>query len=539
MMAAQVAPAPAAPGGENNNLSGAPGQDLNSGKKGGGTAPGGGNVRNANNVDRARPDEPSLAHRTCASANSSQNQRGNMTTSVSSSMSSTSPTMETGLVGNLKMKNTGGEVHASHHSAPLQFNQFQQHNQRQIQSNHNSQGSAQGETDNQRGGKENVLGSHSEQQMLSKSGEEHPCKPGEPMGSRYEQVNLAPTNNSHPHNAGGKGAVSDLNNYFGNSRIGPCFDQHGGQQSFGAGLMYSTPNNVEATPNSHDAYHNSQYNQYPGYRHGYGGAGYAVMGQSGSSASNHAKSTMSSSGSNVGGFQRFPGQNQHPSGATPTLNQLLTSPSPMMRSYSSGYYEYNNKDISSQYGSTAPGWGCQRSHPGVSSGNSVQSMSRNQVGSVDFMAMKRSQLYGMGGSPYAQQQGVPYPSQPYGSPPPHRYPMGMQGRGQVGMGGMLYTQQQVPPPFGQQGVGGYCPQGQPPFYSQSQPHQQPLNPAPYAHPRSAPQQEAQDSYGNRNQSVGNSGKPNHDEMGLIQQERPSSLPVSDNPADQPDCRKAH
>lgn len=68
-----------------------------------------------------------------------------------------------------------------------------------------------------------------------------------------------------------------------------------------------------------------------------------------------------------------------------------------------------------------------------------------QVGSMDFMVMKRSQLYGMGGSnPYSQQQqGGPYPSQPYGSPASHRYPMGMQGRGQLGMGGMPYPQQQV------------------------------------------------------------------------------------------------
>lgn len=59
------------------------------------------------------------------------------------------------------------------------------------------------------------------------------------------------------------------------------------------------------------------------------------------------------------------------------------------------------------------------------------------------MAMKRSHLYGMGNNPYSQQQGGPYPSQPYGSPATHRYPMGMQGRGQAGMGGMQYPQQQV------------------------------------------------------------------------------------------------
>lgn len=64
---------------------------------------------------------------------------------------------------------------------------------------------------------------------------------------------------------------------------------------------------------------------------------------------------------------------------------------------------------------------------------------------MDPMAMKRSQLYGMSNNPYSQQQqqGAPYPGQPYGSPSPHRYPIGMPGRGQMGMGGMQYPQQQV------------------------------------------------------------------------------------------------
>ncbi|GAA6111593.1 AT-rich interactive domain-containing protein 1B-like isoform X1 [Tachysurus ichikawai] len=62
---------------------------------------------------------------------------------------------------------------------------------------------------------------------------------------------------------------------------------------------------------------------------------------------------------------------------------------------------------------------------------------------MDFMVMKRSQMYGMSSSPYSQQQqGVPYPSQPYGSHSPHRYPMAMQGRGQMSMGAMPYPQQQ-------------------------------------------------------------------------------------------------
>ncbi|TNN52556.1 hypothetical protein EYF80_037253 [Liparis tanakae] len=69
------------------------------------------------------------------------------------------------------------------------------------------------------------------------------------------------------------------------------------------------------------------------------------------------------------------------------------------------------------------------------------------VSSMDFMAMKRSQLYSMANNPYSSPQqpggGGPYPpSQPYTSPPPHRYPMSMQGRGQMGMQGMQYPQQQ-------------------------------------------------------------------------------------------------
>ncbi|KAG8013597.1 hypothetical protein GBF38_022050, partial [Nibea albiflora] len=69
-----------------------------------------------------------------------------------------------------------------------------------------------------------------------------------------------------------------------------------------------------------------------------------------------------------------------------------------------------------------------------------------EVSSMDFMAMKRSQLYSMANNPYSTPQqpgGGPYPpSQTYPSPPPHRYPMSMQGRGQMGMGGMQYPQQQ-------------------------------------------------------------------------------------------------
>lgn len=66
---------------------------------------------------------------------------------------------------------------------------------------------------------------------------------------------------------------------------------------------------------------------------------------------------------------------------------------------------------------------------------------------MDFMAMKRPQLYGMTNNPYpaSQQPGGGHypPSQPYTSPPAHRYPMNMPTRSQMGMGGIQYPQQQV------------------------------------------------------------------------------------------------
>ncbi|KFV72847.1 AT-rich interactive domain-containing protein 1A, partial [Dryobates pubescens] len=95
---------------------------------------------------------------------------------------------------------------------------------------------------------------------------------------------------------------------------------------------------------------------------------------------------------------------------------------------------------------------------------------------MDPMVMKRPQLYGMGSNPHSQtQQSSPYPGQSYGPPGPQRYPVGMQGRAPTAMGGMQYPQQQIPPQYGQQGVSGYCQQGQQPYYNQ-QPQPQHLPP---------------------------------------------------------------
>ncbi|TRY77577.1 hypothetical protein DNTS_007214 [Danionella cerebrum] len=369
--------------------------------------------------------------------------------------------------------------------------------------------------------------------LSARDGEDRSCGTGEGrMGSRRElsiSGHRGDSGGGGTASQRGNGPVTEFNHYYGNGRGGPYFDQHGGQQSPETALMHPAQGNMDQVQNSHEGYHSSPYNHYPNYRPGYGGAGYGMLSPSrqgnvmgpgahsptGASA-NHGKAPMASStpAPGAGGFQRFHGQNQqHHSGSTPTLNQLLTSPSPVMRGYGGGYPDYGNlppqqqqpglgsvKDMSSPYSHS---WGAQqRSHPSLSPGNTgtgraqshekislgdSQSCSHHfsprqpppnsrwhdapealhspmqccfvfqldlwsicapqakvcllslQVASMDPMAMKRSQMYN---SPYSQASGT-YPGQPYGSPTPHRYPMGMQGRGQVGMGGVQYHQQQL------------------------------------------------------------------------------------------------
>uniref|UniRef100_A0A8C0YD23 AT-rich interactive domain 1B n=1 Tax=Cyprinus carpio carpio TaxID=630221 RepID=A0A8C0YD23_CYPCA len=458
--------------------------------------------------------------------------------------------METGLVANHQVKNVGsGDPPPSpHHRTPPQqqsqasLHQQPQHQQRAVHHHHNNINPTpvRGDSGNrQHGGKENALETQVDRhpRLLNTSDEEDRSSKtgGDRMGSRYEHSHFGPTSNNNNNSSSGGGgsasqsgnsSVSEFNHYYGNGRGGPCFDQHGGQQSPRTALMHQALGNMDQVQNSHEGYHNNPYNHYPNYRAGYGGAGYGMMSpsrqgnmmgpgtNSPTAAANHGKAVMASTtpapGASVGGFQRFSGQNQqHPSGATPTLNQLLTSPSPMMRGYGSGYQDYSNppqqqqqsgmglgKDLSSPYSPAAShGWGAQqRSHPAMSPGNNGNS--RAQVAPMDPMAMKRSQMYGMGNSPYSQAGGT-YPGQPYGSPAPHRYPIGMQGRGQVGMGGMQYPQQQVelmifgqmPAQYGPQGMGSYCQQGQPPYFSPPQQQSAAPSQPPYMQQRAPTQQD--------------------------------------------------
>ncbi|XP_077476366.1 AT-rich interactive domain-containing protein 1B isoform X2 [Stigmatopora argus] len=546
-MAAQVASAPSRNNNKNKKLSGGLGSELNSGKSGGGAgggggggAGGGGSVQQMlaagdgtlNNADHHRRTEPGMVRSSSAGHGKDGN---NLAPSHSNA-----PSMETGLISKHKLKCVeSGDPPPSHPQAQPPFVQFAPHPQRQTHAaaaagnNNNNNGQGPRGPLEHHGGKENLLGVHAEPQG---KGEGHLNKPTEGMTTppRYEHANSGPGANN-----------SEFNNNNNNYYSARSYEQHGGRQP-GMGL---------SSDNSHEAgYQNTQYNQYPAYqRTRYAGTyGVAVPSGcrqpdnllvSGNSSTSHGKSAL---GASSAGFQRFPGatqqQQQHPSGATPTLNQLLTSPSPMMRGYGGGYQDYGGspapqalgKDAGPQYGPpTAHGWGGQpRNHPHpITTGNGGQGLGRSQVSSMDFMAMKRSQLYGMVDNPYSGPQhpgGGPYPpSQPYTPPPSHRYPMGMPGRAQMGMGSMQYPQHQVAP-YSQQGMASYSQQGAgqqgtPPYFSPTQQTPAGANPNSYLQSRLPPQEPRQENYSSGGPAPGNSGK-SRTEDGISSTDRPSSLP---------------
>ncbi|TKS88673.1 AT-rich interactive domain-containing protein 1A [Collichthys lucidus] len=176
------------------------------------------------------------------------------------------------------------------------------------------------------------------------------------------------------------------------------FHQHGGQQSpgmaaaSGPGMMDPYP------PNSHEHGYPNHYNNYSPFqnRTSYQGQGYGAMnsprnnnqppaagGQPGKQQPAGGTTAMAASYNN----QRYNMGNQQPT-STPTLNQLLTSPS-SARSYPNyPQGDYNNQEGankgpgdmgSSQYAGVHPGWQ-QRTHhpPPMSPGNTGQPPNRNQ-----------------------------------------------------------------------------------------------------------------------------------------------------------------
>ncbi|XP_037386852.1 AT-rich interactive domain-containing protein 1A isoform X3 [Pygocentrus nattereri] len=261
------------------------------------------------------------------------------------------------------------------------------------------------------------------------------------------------------------------------------FHQHGGQQSPGT-LLEPYP------PNSHDPGFSNHYNSYspfPG-RTAYQGPGYGVgsprggSGQAQAQAQAQAAQPGKQQQQMVGSYnnQRYSSMVTPQPTSTPTLNQLLTSPS-STRTYQNYQGEYSAQDgankgdgSAAQYGH--PAWQ-QRAHhpPPVSPGRNQPPGPMEQVGKI------RAQHYGAG-NPYSQPQGPPgaqqgpaYPGQGYGPPGPQRYPMSLQVRSPAAMGGMQYGQQMA---YGQHGPGAYS-QSQGGYYGQQ-------GPAPHGGPQQSP-----------------------------------------------------
>ncbi|XP_017549522.1 AT-rich interactive domain-containing protein 1A isoform X3 [Pygocentrus nattereri] len=272
------------------------------------------------------------------------------------------------------------------------------------------------------------------------------------------------------------------------------FHQHGGQQSPGmaaaAGPGALSSNMMDPyQANSHDhGFPNHHFNSYGPFpsRTPYPGQGYAVnspRNPPAQAAGGQAAKPQPAGGSAAMAAsynsQRYSMGNPQPT-STPTLNQLLTSPSSTRAYPNYPQSDYNSQEgankgpaeigSSGQYGGGHPGWQ-QRTHhpPPMSPGSTGQPIGRNQTpGSMDQIGKMRGQPYGAA-SPYSQQphqgpsgpqQGPAYPGQGYGPPGPQRYPMGMQGGMQ---GRMQYGQQMTS--YGQQGPSGYG-QGQQPYYGQ-------------------------------------------------------------------------
>ncbi|XP_077446743.1 AT-rich interactive domain-containing protein 1A isoform X1 [Stigmatopora argus] len=308
------------------------------------------------------------------------------------------------------------------------------------------------------------------------------------------------------------------------------FHQHGGQQSPGMAAA-SGPGMMEPYPaNSHEHGYPNHYNNYSPFqgRTSYQGQGYGGMSsprnnqppaagvqpgkqqqqqqqqqqqpppppQPPQQQQQQPQPAAAGAGMAAASYnQRYNVGSQQPT-STPTLNQLLTSPS-LARSYTNyPQGDYHNQegatktaasaasaagDIAGGYSGVHPGWQ-QRAHhpPPMSPGNTVQAPSRNQPTSpMDQVGKMRGQPFG-GSNPYSQQppapppqqqqqQGPPatgagpqqagsYPGQGYGPPGSQRYPMGMQGRTPGAMGGAMQYGQQMSA-YGQQGPGGYGQQG--------------------------------------------------------------------------------
>eukprot|EP00062_Callorhinchus_milii_P019668 gi/632974461/ref/XP_007903690.1/ PREDICTED: AT-rich interactive domain-containing protein 1B isoform X2 [Callorhinchus milii] len=552
--------------------------DNNNNNNGGGGGGGGGGSSSSASSNNSDPDPELPPHKDTASASPSAGSNSSPSSSSSSSCSgAVMAAPEPGLMipNHHKLKPAAGDLQLL---PPPPHHQGEGEGGGGADSQHGGGGgkdsgggllAADGQGNNNSGG---GGGGKTDEELLKMGDQryEHPAAatPGQGQG---QSLGLAPgLADYNYYRAGSAGA--------GGPGPGPYFDQHGGQQSPGLGLHPSPgpaqaqasgqelqAGGVSVSPsplhNSHDGYssNNSYNHHYSAYRPTYssGPAAYSMLSSPRANSSpglhHHPHHHHPHLGNKqqplqpAAAFQRFSLQNQHSGGATPTLNQLLTSPSPAMRGY--GFPDYGSaaaaaagasqaslkvssgggsSDImASQYGvASSQGWGSaaggqpgRSPHPAMSPGSTAQPLGRAQANPMEQMGMKR---YGMSNNPYSQQQqSGPYPGQPYGPSTAQRYPMGMQARTQSSMAAMQYPQQQMPPQYTQQGMSGYCQQGQQPYYNQQQQQQ----PPPYIQQRYQSQQDmSQEGYGARTAPPLTPSKPNHEDMSLLQQERPSSLP---------------
>lgn len=204
-----------------------------------------------------------------------------------------------------------------------------------------------------------------------------------------------PMANANPAPSPGPAAVPAAG-YGYNHYRGP-FHQHGGQQSPGMGAALHPGGLDSFQPNSHEAFghYNNYTAAYPA-RSGYTNQGYGLNSPRAGAAGPKA------SASNIApSFQRFGGQHQQSApvpglqqqsqtaSSTPTLNQLLTSPSGAraFTNYNQAHQDYNSSqelakggELGAQYASA--GWAAAQQrihHPPISPGNSGQPLLRTQV----------------------------------------------------------------------------------------------------------------------------------------------------------------
>uniref|UniRef100_A0A6Q2Y8P6 ARID domain-containing protein n=1 Tax=Esox lucius TaxID=8010 RepID=A0A6Q2Y8P6_ESOLU len=279
------------------------------------------------------------------------------------------------------------------------------------------------------------------------------------------------------------------------------FHQHGGQQSPGmaAGPAVQPGNMMDPyPPNSHDHGFSNHFNNYSPFpnRTSYQGQGYAMNsprnnqppaagGQPGKQQPAGGTTAMAASYNNP----RYNMGNPQPT-STPTLNQLLTSPSSTRNYQNYPQGDYSNQEgaskgavdvAGSQYGGGHPGWQ-QRTHhpPPMSPGNTGQPLNRNQMAGY---GQQGPGGYGQQSQGYYSQQQSPYPQQSQ-TTPGAQAPYPQQAHTSQGQPGAP-----VPYPQGQGPPQGGPPQAQPYNQgSQSQPGHPPYNQAPAPPQQPGPQQ---------------------------------------------------